>query len=54
MQWLLYVSELIRHGRYAMPYDADSRFAPIAASDIALLRPRSSPTPKSTADGSTR
>ena len=36
MQWLLYVSELIRYGRYAMPYDADSRFAPIAASDIAL------------------
>ena len=36
MQWLLYVSELIRYGRYAMPYDADSRFAPIAGSDIAL------------------
>jgi NAD(P)H dehydrogenase (quinone) len=35
-QWLLYVSELIRYGRYAMPYNADSRFAPIAASDIAL------------------
>jgi NAD(P)H dehydrogenase (quinone) len=36
LQWLLYVSELIRYGRYAMPYNADSRFAPIAASDIAL------------------
>lgn len=36
MQWLLYVSDLIRYGRYTMPYDADSRFAPIAASDIAL------------------
>lgn len=36
MQWLLYVSDLIRYGRYAMPYNADSRFAPIAASDIAL------------------
>ena len=40
MQWLLYVSELIRYGRYAMPYDADSRFAPIAASDIALTAAR--------------
>jgi NAD(P)H dehydrogenase (quinone) len=37
MQWLLYVADLIRYGRYAMPYDADSRFAPIAASDIALI-----------------
>lgn len=36
MQWLLYVSHLIRYGRYVMPYSADSRFAPIAASDIAL------------------
>jgi uncharacterized protein YbjT (DUF2867 family) len=36
MQWLLYVADLIRYGRYAMPYNADSRFAPIAASDIAL------------------
>jgi uncharacterized protein YbjT (DUF2867 family) len=36
MQWLLYVADLIRYGRYAMPYDATSRFAPIAASDIAL------------------
>jgi NAD(P)H dehydrogenase (quinone) len=36
MQWLLYVSDLIRYGRYAMPFDADSPFAPIAGSDIAL------------------
>ena len=36
MQWLLYVSHLVRYGRYAMPFDAESRFAPIAASDIAL------------------
>lgn len=36
MQWLLYVSHLVRYGRYAMPFDAGSRFAPIAASDIAL------------------
>jgi uncharacterized protein YbjT (DUF2867 family) len=36
MQWLLYVSHLVRYGRYAMPYSADSRFAPIAGSDIAL------------------
>jgi NAD(P)H dehydrogenase (quinone) len=36
MQWLLYVAALIRYGRYAMPYDAESRFAPIAADDIAL------------------
>lgn len=35
-QWLLYISDLIRHGRYVMPFNADSRFAPIAASDIAL------------------
>jgi len=36
MQWLLYISGLIRYGRYAMPFNADSRFAPIAGSDIAL------------------
>jgi NAD(P)H dehydrogenase (quinone) len=36
MEWLLYISGLIRYGRYAMPFDADSRFAPIAGSDIAL------------------
>ncbi|MFG2454578.1 NmrA family NAD(P)-binding protein [Streptomyces sp. NPDC048512] len=36
MQWLLYISGLIRYGRYAMPFDADSRFAPIAGRDISL------------------
>jgi NAD(P)H dehydrogenase (quinone) len=36
MEWLLYISGLISHGRYAMPFNADSRFAPIAASDIAM------------------
>lgn len=36
MEWLMYISELIRHGRYVMPYDAESRFAPIAGRDIAL------------------
>ncbi len=29
-EWLLYIAPLIRHGRYVMPYDASSRFAPIA------------------------
>ena len=36
MEWLTYIAELIRHGRYVMPFDADSRFAPIAGRDIAL------------------
>ncbi|PEG38203.1 NmrA family transcriptional regulator [Mycolicibacterium agri] len=36
MEWLTYIADLIRHGRYVMPFDADSRFAPIAGSDIAL------------------
>jgi uncharacterized protein YbjT (DUF2867 family) len=36
MQWLLYISRGIRYGRYAMPFNGDSRFAPIAARDIAL------------------
>jgi NAD(P)H dehydrogenase (quinone) len=36
MEWLTYIAELIRNGRYVMPFDADSRFAPIAARDIAL------------------
>ncbi|MFD8424476.1 NmrA family NAD(P)-binding protein [Streptomyces sp. NPDC059466] len=35
-QWLLYISGLIRYGRYVMPFDADSRFAPITGHDIAL------------------
>jgi NAD(P)H dehydrogenase (quinone) len=36
-EWVLYIAPLIRYGRYAMPYDKDSRFAPIAASDIARI-----------------
>ena len=36
-EWLIYIAPLIRYGRYAMPYDKDSRFAPIAASDIARI-----------------
>ncbi|MFQ3555256.1 NmrA family NAD(P)-binding protein [Streptomyces gramineus] len=35
-QWLLYISGLIRYGRYVMPFDAGSRFAPITGHDIAL------------------
>jgi len=37
MQWLLYISSQIRYGRYVMPYNKESRFAPIAGSDIALI-----------------
>ncbi|MDV3124892.1 NmrA family NAD(P)-binding protein [Mycobacterium sp. 21AC1] len=36
MEWLTYIAELIRQGRYVMPFDADSRFAPISGRDIAL------------------
>jgi NAD(P)H dehydrogenase (quinone) len=36
-QWLLYISGLIRYGRYAMPFAPHSRFAPITASDVALI-----------------
>ena len=36
-EWLLYIAPLIRYGRYVMPYDKDSRFAPIAGSDIARI-----------------
>jgi uncharacterized protein YbjT (DUF2867 family) len=36
-EWLLYASEIIRYGRYIMPFDKDSRFAPIAAADIAKI-----------------
>jgi NAD(P)H dehydrogenase (quinone) len=36
-EWLLYIAPLIQRGRYAMPYYKDSRFAPIAASDIARI-----------------
>lgn len=34
-EWLLYTSHLIREGRYVTPFDADSRFAPVAGIDIA-------------------
>lgn len=36
-EWLLYTAHLIRAGRYVTPFDADSRFAPIAAADIARV-----------------
>jgi uncharacterized protein YbjT (DUF2867 family) len=36
-QWMLYVAPMIRQGFYLTPFDADSRFAPIAASDIGLI-----------------
>jgi uncharacterized protein YbjT (DUF2867 family) len=37
MQWILYIAKQIQYGRYVMPFDKDSRFAPIAGSDIALI-----------------
>jgi len=36
-EWLLYIAPQIRYGRYVMPYNKDSRFAPIAGSDIARI-----------------
>jgi NAD(P)H dehydrogenase (quinone) len=36
-EWLLYIAPLIKKGRYAMPYNKESRFAPIAATDIARI-----------------
>jgi len=36
-QWMLYIAPLIREGRYLTPFDADSRFAPIATRDIAKI-----------------
>jgi len=36
-EWLLYIAHLIRQGRYVVPFDATSRFAPIPASDIARV-----------------
>jgi uncharacterized protein YbjT (DUF2867 family) len=36
-EWLLYTAHLIRQGRYVTPFDADNRFAPIPASDIARV-----------------
>jgi uncharacterized protein YbjT (DUF2867 family) len=35
MEWLTYIAHLIQYGRYVMPFDAESRFAPIAGRDIA-------------------
>src|SRR5689334_7242925 len=35
MEWLTYIAGVIRNGRYVMPFDPDSRFAPIAGRDIA-------------------
>lgn len=34
-EWLLYTSHLIREGRYVTPFEAESRFSPIAGIDIA-------------------
>jgi uncharacterized protein YbjT (DUF2867 family) len=36
-EWLLYISGIIRYGRYIMPFNKESRFAPIAAADIAKI-----------------
>lgn len=36
-EWLLYIAQFIREGRYVVPFDPDSRFAPMPASDIAKV-----------------
>ena len=36
-EWLLYIAPLIREGRYVVPFDPESRFAPMPASDIARV-----------------
>ncbi len=36
-EWLLYIAPLIRDGRYVVPFDPQSRFAPMPASDIARV-----------------
>ncbi|WP_395679289.1 NmrA family NAD(P)-binding protein [Inquilinus sp.] len=36
-EWLLYISSLIQRGRYVMPYNRESRFAPLAAADTAKI-----------------
>lgn len=36
-EWMLYIAAEIRQGRYLTPFDRDSRFAPIAAIDIARI-----------------
>jgi uncharacterized protein YbjT (DUF2867 family) len=36
-EWLLYIAHLVRDGKYVTPFDPESRFAPIAAVDIARI-----------------
>lgn len=36
-EWLLYTAPLIKAGRYVTSFDPDSRFAPMAAADIASV-----------------
>lgn len=36
-EWMLYVAPLIRQGRYVTPFDPESRFAPLAGSDIGRI-----------------
>jgi NAD(P)H dehydrogenase (quinone) len=36
-EWLLYIADLIREGRYVVPFDAESRVAPMPAIDIARV-----------------
>ena len=36
-EWILYMAHLIRQGRYVVPFDGDSRFAPIPSSEIARI-----------------
>ena len=36
-EWLLYIAPQIRYGRYVMPFDKSSRFAPLAAADTARI-----------------
>jgi NAD(P)H dehydrogenase (quinone) len=36
-EWLLYISPLSQRGRYVMPFNKDSRFAPLAAADTARI-----------------
>ena len=36
-EWILYMAHLIREGRYVVPFDGESRFAPIPSSEIARI-----------------
>jgi NAD(P)H dehydrogenase (quinone) len=36
-EWLLYIAPLLKAGRYVTSFDPDSRFAPMAAADIARV-----------------